>query len=320
MEETCNIEREVFPDLEERFLEPEGWKWGYFTNKDGAKLRYGHISPTHPKNTIVLVHGFTEFSEKYFETIKEFIVDGYAVWSMDWHGQGGSDRYLKDSLKPYSLGFEHDVSDLHRFVKEIVKVSRPILVAHSFGGHIGLRALHDYKDLFCCAILTAPMIDVYTCPYPRWLASTLVRVASVLGLSKVIADHGSDWRLKVPCIDFDPRSHDPVRRTVHFKYCEQKPELRLGNTTFGWTNKMFESIRLITELGFLSSITTPVLIGCPMADKIVKADMQEWAVNEMPNAHISKIDNARHELWMESDIYRKQWKDAVKAFLSDYQD
>ena len=56
-----------------RFAQPSNWKWGYFKNADCATIRYGFAAAEQPVGTVVLLPGFTEFGEVYFETIKEFL-------------------------------------------------------------------------------------------------------------------------------------------------------------------------------------------------------------------------------------------------------
>ena len=80
------------PRLPARFLEPPGFVWGSFAAPDGAKLRWGHLPAANPRVECVMVGGFTECVEKYFETTADFAARGLSVWCLDWRGQGGSER------------------------------------------------------------------------------------------------------------------------------------------------------------------------------------------------------------------------------------
>ena len=127
-------------DLEPRFLEPDGFHWGYFSNGDGAEIRYGWVElEVDSRAIVVLLPGRSAHIEKYFEPVRSLLARGFAVWAMDWRGQGGSERYLDNSQKGYSLGFEHDVADLHQFITTIVKRRGRLLfiLTESFGGHLG---------------------------------------------------------------------------------------------------------------------------------------------------------------------------------------
>ena len=103
--------------LEQRFSRPATWEWGIFLNRDGARLRSGSAKPmsaSPAKATIIVVGGYTEFAEKYFETFNDLLAHGYNVGTLDWRGQGGSQRYLPDPQMAHSIGFEHDAADLEQ--------------------------------------------------------------------------------------------------------------------------------------------------------------------------------------------------------------
>src|SRR4051812_9868999 len=96
------------PPLESRFLEPEGFVWGTFTNTHGQALRWGCYARPGADKTCVLVGGFTEFIEKYFETAQDFAARGFAVWCMDWLGQGGSARPATHPTRPRARDCDAD--------------------------------------------------------------------------------------------------------------------------------------------------------------------------------------------------------------------
>jgi len=73
--------------LPEKFEEPAGFQWGNFTNTKGAQIRYGSLQPEGAvKGTMVIVTGFRETIEKYFEVAREMAAKGaeifeYHLWS-----------------------------------------------------------------------------------------------------------------------------------------------------------------------------------------------------------------------------------------------
>src|SRR5471030_622851 len=114
----------------------------------GASLRAARF-PAVPgvpdRGTCVLLNGQTEFIEKYFETIDELRGRGFAVATMDWRGQGGSERFLSDdSRKGYVKDFCEYDDDLAAFMAQVIEPmgdTGPIALAHSMGGHNLLRYL-----------------------------------------------------------------------------------------------------------------------------------------------------------------------------------
>src|SRR5262249_16852424 len=124
---------------------------------------YGFVRSPDCKGTIVLVPGFNDTGETYFETIREFVAHGFTVWQMDWRGQGGSQRYFSEQDKCHSLGTEHDERDLAQFITLVLKENprRPlILIGHSFGGLVSLRYLHDHSDVVDRAVLATPALSL----------------------------------------------------------------------------------------------------------------------------------------------------------------
>ncbi len=94
------------------------------------------------RGTVCLFQGRGEFIEKYFEVVADLRRRGFAVATMDWRGQGGSERLLSNPRKGHVRSFADFDQDLAAFMKEIVLPDCPppyIAMAHSMGGHILLR-------------------------------------------------------------------------------------------------------------------------------------------------------------------------------------
>lgn len=308
--------------LEPRFAEPPGWIWDNFTSPNGGNIRYGHIKPEGEiKGTVVILPGRTEFGEKYFEAARDLMRRGYEVWTMDWKGQGGSDRHLPNTFKDHKNDYADDVADLHHFMTHVFKPSNdgPVMMsAHSMGGHIGLRYLHDHKGVFDCAAVTSPMLDIHTAPFPRSMARKLAQLAEKFGHTDKYVIGGGDNEHGKGNYSEEKVSTDPVRRMVHNYWTGKKPELALGSPTFGWLNETFKSIDIVYDEDYLKAIKTPVLLGIGMDDTVVDVPAQQRAGNILPNATTVEITGARHEIWMESNDKRNKWIKAFDDFTAKY--
>lgn len=311
-------------ELEPRFTQPDGWETGQFKNADGATIHYGHAKPVDdiPRGTVVITTGFGEFTEKYFETIRYYLEQGYEVYAMDWRGQGRSQRYLDDPAKPYSLGYAHDVADLHQFVNEIVKPGEKngplIMNAHSMGGNIGLRYLHDHPGVFDAAIMTAPMIDINTGTIPYSLARMIANGGYYTGNDKRYIPGGIDTHKHAAVIDYDRKSRDPVRRLIQTQWIESDPVLDLGDPTIGWIYQAFQSADVLARPGYLEEIKTPILMAIAMEDSIVSVPAQEAAAKRLPKAQALRLEGCQHEIWMERDEMRGKLTKEVEKFLSPF--
>src|SRR6201996_1247858 len=164
----------------------------FITTREGHKLRTQIVDAALGKpqrGVCVLLHGQTEFIEKYLEVIGELSERGFIVATLDWPGQGGSYRLLPDALKAHIDNFQSYDTALWTFMDQVVKPisdAPPVILAHSMGGHIALRAMHDQPNAFKCAVLSAPMLRALTRGYPRWLADLMCTVQNMLG-------KGNDW-------------------------------------------------------------------------------------------------------------------------------
>src|SRR5690349_9882782 len=123
------------PRLAARFLEPHGLISGDFAAPDGAKLRWGHLPAANPRAECVMVGGFTECIEKYFESMVDLAARGLSVWCLDWRGQGGSERPQRWPSRPRPRRFDRDANGLALFAKKLPPPRHPrLLIGHSMGG------------------------------------------------------------------------------------------------------------------------------------------------------------------------------------------
>jgi lysophospholipase len=100
---------------------PPGATEEHIRAADGVRLRTARWAPASPIGTVVLLGGRGEFIEKYFEVVGELLTRGFAVAAMDWRGQGGSDRALRNAHKGHVDDFSQFESDLDALVTEVIE-------------------------------------------------------------------------------------------------------------------------------------------------------------------------------------------------------
>ena len=85
---------------------PDGAFVSTVSKPDGRELRFARFSPPPGrKGTVCLFQGRSEFIEKYFEVVRDLQARGFAVATLDWRGQGLSERALSDPRKGYVWNF-----------------------------------------------------------------------------------------------------------------------------------------------------------------------------------------------------------------------
>ena len=120
--------------------------------RDGIRLRAASW-PGGSSGTVLLLHGRTEFIEKYLETVAALQSRGFAVWTLDWRGQGWSTRLLPDPVANHVRSFEDHLQDLDSLIATLTgpaPVGPFIVLGQSMGGHLALRMVarrRSYDDL-----------------------------------------------------------------------------------------------------------------------------------------------------------------------------
>ncbi len=141
---------------------PEDVVSGTIKTPDGVSLRFARWAPPPGrKGTICLFQGRAEFIEKYFETVRDLRSRGFAVATLDWRGQGLSERALSNERKGYVRSFSQYDIDLETFINEIVLPDCPppvFALAHSMGATILLRNAYHGHRWFDRMVLLAPLV------------------------------------------------------------------------------------------------------------------------------------------------------------------
>lgn len=151
----------------EREMEPHRTA-GTYRGFDGTELPWQAVHADRPRAHVVLLHGFTEFPEKYRELCRYLRQAGCTVWLpvLRGHGQGGIVHVDR---------FEDYVRDMACFLRDIVP-ERPLLFGHSMGGGVAARLLQERPDCAARAVLCSPMLCPQTGRAPHWLALGCARV------------------------------------------------------------------------------------------------------------------------------------------------
>jgi len=139
---------------------------------DGQRIRLGVWPKSGAKGTVLLFPGRTEYIEKYGPAAQDLAQRGLATIAIDWRGQGLADRMLDDARSGHVEAFEDYQKDVNAMLAaaETLNLPKPyFLLAHSMGGAIGLRALHQGLPVQA-ACFTAPMWGIGLAPHLRPLA------------------------------------------------------------------------------------------------------------------------------------------------------
>lgn len=301
---------------------PPGFRTEFIHGRDGTQLRAAvwDAGPAGPARGIcVVLGGQTEFVEKYEEVFGELAARGFAGASLDWRGQGGSERLLRDPLKAHVQDFSDYDDDLSSFLDTVVRPmsdAPPIALAHSMGAHILLRSLHANPDRFAAAIMTAPMLRVDLHGVPGWLARIVCYAECCSG-----SRDGWVWGMKGRdplYLSFEGNvvTSDRSRFARNTSLLRANPKIRLGGPTWGWLQAAERSMRTMTSPGFAEAISTRCLLLGAGRDRVVKTEAVRQFANRLPHGCYVEIAEARHEILMESDPIRAQFWESFDRFVA----
>jgi lysophospholipase len=273
----------------------------------------GGVSGGGRRGSLIFQSGRADFIEKYLEACGHWHDRGWDIEGFDWRGQGGS-RAFTDGLVPDDrVSFDPLIDDLLAFVTGW-KARTPaphVLVAHSMGGHVALRACAERGLELDALVLVAPMLALNTGFIPQVVARALIGGARMAGLGARAA-----WRDDLQ----NPRRYlrltgslDRYRDSQWWKH--ETPGIGLGPPSWNWLGAAMAGARLIEQKGELEKVATPVLLLAAGLDRLVRDSAIEQASRRLPHAEMKLLPTGRHELLREADDNRLPALAAIDDFL-----
>ena len=290
---------------------PESAVVDFLSAADGTRYRVAHFGAENAtRGTVVIMNGRTEFVEKYFEVIGDLLARGYAVASLDWRGQGLSDRHHDNRHKGHVEHFDLFVSDLHQAIEEFVRPACPAPyrgIAHSMGGNIALRYLAAHPGTFESCVFSAPMWGLGANARPPWWMRGFSSVLNGLGLGHAYVLGGEgDYGETSVVFEGNTLTSDEERFRRFVAQVALEPRLELGSPTMRWLKAAIESLDVVHSEGFAEAIEIPIRVCTAGDDSLVSVEAQAQIAERLPNGKQIVVKGARHELLMERDEFRTQ--------------
>ncbi len=292
---------------------------GYFERLPGKKLYYEHIRAEEEKAEVVLLHGFTEWIPKYYETVWYFTRMGISVWLMEQEGHGFSYREVEDPSLVYIEDHKGLIEDAHYFLTEIVRGGKKakgpqFLFGHSMGGGVSALLLETYPEDFDFAILNSPMMEIDNGGIPVWVAKALTFVLRLVGKKKASLPGAGP---------FDPNQ----KFEGLFTYCKERfdydlerqiPEERY-HTCSPAVNTAAEFLKITQNAGAeenVKKIRAKVLLFQAGEDGVVLPGGQDLFMERLGDKGKKVIlPKARHELYREKDEILPVYWSEIETFV-----
>lgn len=294
-------------------------EFSYAHSRDGTRLRIARSRHAGDiAGAVILLQGQGEFIEKYLETMTFLCRAGYAVYSLDWRGQGRSARALGNSQKGYVRSYAEYLGDLQTLV-DIVATGHArdetFVLAHSMGAHIALRYLCRYPDAFAAAALCAPMFGVRFSRRQRLLATLISGAAALVGSGALYAPGRSNYRREARPFEGNYQTTDRDRYERMHDQIARDPLLAIGGPTLGWLHAMTRSVRALRNDMKRSPPRTPTLILSAGDERVVDNAAHLEFAKRLPRGRLVTFPEARHEILQErDDIYLEALSTVVEFF------
>lgn len=269
------------------------------------------------RGSILFQGGRGDIIEKYLEAFAHWHAGGWTVSAFDWRGQGGSGRLSPDPRVGHATDFGLFVDDLAGFWADWSRCAPAplVVIGHSMGGHLILRALTERALQPAAAVLIAPMLGLHAPVGWQALGERFARLVGALGDPARAA-----WRdNEIPGTTTSRQAlltHDHDRYEDELFWQRAHPELRLGPPSWAWVIEAFRSTRVLRADSRLRSMTIPTLALIADADKLVSAPLAAATIAQLADHQILRFGpESAHEILREVDPIRDRALAAIDAFL-----
>ena len=243
---------------------------------------------------VLLVHGLGEHAGRYGALAAWFNARGYAVRGYDQRGHGRSPGRRGALSRPLEL--LEDLADVHRHFAATL-AAPPMLLGHSMGGLVALRAVLDGYLAPRALVLSSPALRTWS---PAWEQALARRLAPVLPNLPLRSG-----------LSFEALSHEA---SVVAAY--RHDPLRSGWITPRLARFIFESGPHCIERA--TRLAVPSLLLVAGADRLVDADgSRAFAAAAGARGVLATrvFDGLYHELFNEAEPARSEVLAQLEAWL-----
>ncbi|OYY72476.1 alpha/beta fold hydrolase [Sphingomonas sp. 28-63-12] len=289
-----------------------------WTASDGWSFRrFDWPADGTPRGSILFEGGRGDIFEKYLELFAHWHSQGWAVTWLDWRGQAGSGRLTANAQVGDIDSFSTYIADFKEFydVWSAQAAGRKILMGHSMGGHLVLRAAVEGVVRADALVLVAPMLGLRNA-FGAALGERIARLIGGIGNASRQA-----WKGNEKPGGLDTRqallTHDPDRYADEIWWQEAKPDIVTGPPSWRWVIEAFASTRQLRADSRLKLMRIPTLMLVPMADQLVDARAAVAVGAKLPDCRVLRFGKeAAHEVLREVDSVRNRAIGEIDIFLA----
>lgn len=293
---------------------PVGWRAVWLHADDGVRLRAA-VWAGGAKGTVILLPGRTEYVEKYGRVAGDLRARGWSTVALDWRGQGLADRLTPDPM----LGHVGAYEDYQRDLDAVLAFARAeglpapfMLMGHSMGGSIGLRAL--YRNLgFRAAVFSAPMWGILMNGWQRPLAEVVTTLAGFVGQAvRLTPGTGADSYLTREGFDGNVLTTDREMWGYMRGQLLVQPGLGLGGPSLRWLRTAMDDCAALAQL---PAPALPTICALGTLERVVDPKPVHLRMAGWGAGQLDLYPGAEHEIMMEGPAVRARFFDRAASLF-----
>ena len=297
------------------FKWPQAANTNYKETTDGIRVRTSFWAANDPVGTVFVFPGRADYIEKYGGLANFCLSNNLNVIAIDWRGQGLSERLLDDKNIGHIEDFKNYQNDVEVIIKEAKDASlvKPwIIFAHSMGGLIGLRTLHD-NPVFKKVVFTSPMWGIQMPPILKSGASIIMSLISLIGKMDTYAPTTSpETRILNEEYEFNKLTSDIRNFKLLRQQLIQHPDLQIGGPSSAWVSAALDEIEF--QIGKEPPITPALCFLGEKEEIIDNLAVREFCKN-WDSCDLISIPDAKHDLLMEKKMILHSLFEKLEKFI-----
>lgn len=294
------------------FYETQVSEVGTVVSAEGLEITYRIYDHPEAENVLFILQGWTEAARKYAEFIYDVYQQKISVVAFDWRGQGRSGRPLEDTQITYVQDYQQYVSDLKAVLAKLqdrFADRQKVALAHSMGANILSVYLTENPDTFDRVILSSPMLDIKTDPFPEWFAWIVSRSMEWMGFGEnYIFGHGPFTGYYDNMVTTSDK-----RYRMWLEYKRRDQSIVVNGASFSWLRSSLEATWFMKE--HANRLTMPILMLQAGKDLFVDTDGQDKVCKEAKLCLKMVFPQAKHEILNETDRIRNKAVSEVIEFI-----
>ena len=286
-------------------------------------LAYEKFLLPHSIASVIIVHGFNEYKEKFHEVVYYFLQKNIQVFIYDQRGHGMS-KLSAQQTQIDSQNFNEYVLDLKAMIDEVVKPSllkedKLFIFSHSMGGAVTTSFIEQFEGRVDGVILNTPMFLIDTGKYPRSFTYLYSKQMAKLGWGReyIPTTEAFDSE-KHTRYDKQPEnsiSNSQIREAYHHDVNVRLHTVPTRGGSLNWLKTAFDTTHAILKPDRLKRIKQPVLLIRAGRDTVVQKEGIFTAGTYLPNVEQILIAESKHQTYLNHDAELKIYMSKLLEFI-----